>query len=150
MPTKVFVNLPTRDLDRSKAFFEGLGWHINPLFTDQNAACVVIDEDIYLMMLTYDFFATFTDKPIMDPAEQLQVQTALSRDSREAVDALLEKALAAGGKEPRPPMEMDFMYSRDFEDPDGNWFSIMWMDPKAAEQGPESFTAEQEAELGHS
>ena len=150
MSTSVFVNLPTRDLDRSKAFFESLGWHVNPYFTDQNAACVVIDENVYLMMLTYDFFATFTDKPIMDPAEQLQVQTALSRESRQAVDELLEKALAAGGKEPRPAMEMDFMYSRDFEDPDGNWFSIMWMDPQAAQQGPEAFTAEQEAELGHS
>lgn len=146
MATQVFINLPTRDLDRSKAFFEGLGWRIEPNFTDLNGACVVIDESIYLMMLTYDFFATFTDKPIMDPATQLQVQTALSRESRDEVDALLEKALASGGKEPRPPQDMGFMYSRDFEDPDGNWFSILWMDPKAAEQGPEAFMAEQQGE----
>lgn len=143
MPTQVFVNLPTRDLDRSKEFFQGLGWTIEPYFTDENAACVVIDENIYLMMLTYDFFATFTDKPIMDPAKQLQVQTALSRDSREEVDALLEKALAAGGTEPRAGQDMGFMYSRDFEDPDGNWFSILWMDPRAVEQGPEAFMAGQ-------
>lgn len=143
MPTQVFVNLPTGNVDRSKEFYTGLGWTIEPNFTDENAACVVIDENIYLMMLTYDFFATFTDKPIMDPAKQLQVQTALSRDSREEVDALLEKALAAGGNEPRPAQDMGFMYSRDFEDPDGNWFSILWMDPKAAEQGPEAFMAAQ-------
>ncbi|POH57313.1 VOC family protein [Arthrobacter glacialis] len=142
MPTQVFVNLPTRDLDRSKEFFSALDWSIEPNFTDKNAACVVIDENIYLMMLTYDFFATFTDKPIMDPAKALQVQTALSCDSRDDVDALLEKALAAGGAEPRPAQDMGFMYSRDFEDPDGNWFSILWMDPKAAEQGPEAFMAQ--------
>ena len=143
MPTQVFVNLPTSNVERSKEFFTGLGWRIEPNFTDANAACVVIDENIYLMMLTYDFFATFTDKPIMDPAKQLQVQTALSCDSRAEVDAMLEKALASGGAEPRPAQDMGFMYSRDFEDPDGNWFSILWMDPKAAEQGPEAFMAGQ-------
>lgn len=150
MSTQVFVNLPTSDLDRSKSFYEGLGWRIEPNFTDENAACVVVDENIFLMVLTRDFFATFTDKPIIDPATHLQVQTALSCDSRDDVDAMLEKALAAGGKEPRPAQDMGFMYSRDFEDPDGNWFSILWMDPKAAEGGPEAFTAEQEENLGHS
>ena len=151
MSTQIFVNLPTRDLDRSKAFFEGIGWQIQPNFTDQNAACVQIDENVFLMILTYDFFATFTDKPISDPATTLQVQTALSRDSREDVDAILEKVLAAGGNEPRPAQDMGFMYSRDFEDPDGNWFSVLWMDPKAAEQGPEAFMAEEQDEeaLGH-
>ncbi|WP_186760601.1 VOC family protein [Arthrobacter alpinus] len=144
MATQVFINLPTKDLDASKAFFSGLGWRIEPNFTDQNAACVVIDENIFLMVLTHDFFATFTDKPIVDPATGTQVQTALSSGSREEVDAMLEKALAAGGKEPRPAQDMGFMYSRDFEDPDGNWFSILWMDPKAAEQGPEAFMAQQQ------
>ncbi|MHA7305641.1 VOC family protein [Arthrobacter sp. TMN-49] len=150
MPTNVFVNLPTSNLERSKEFFAGLGWRIEPNFTDDNAACVVIDENVYLMMLTYPFFATFTDKPIIDPATGSQVQTALSCDSREEVDAMLEKVLAAGGTEPRPAQDMGFMYYRDFEDPDGNWFSILWMDPKAAEQGPEAFMAGQADEgLGH-
>ncbi|MEV8145609.1 VOC family protein [Specibacter sp. NPDC078709] len=144
MTTQVFINLPTADLNRSKDFFSGLGWKIEPNFTDENAACVVIDENIFLMMLTHDFFATFTDKPIADPATSLQVQTALSRYSREDVDALLEKAIAAGGREPRPAQDMGFMYSRDFEDPDGNWFSVLWMDPRAAEQGPEAFLSEQQ------
>lgn len=145
MTTNVFVNLPTSDLDRAKAFYSGLGWRIEPNFTDQNAACIVIDENVFLMMLTRDFFATFTDKPIADPHTSAQVETALSRDSREEVDALLEKVLAAGGAEPRPAQDYGFMYARDFEDPDGNHFSALYMDPKAAEIGPEAFMAEQDA-----
>ncbi|ALE93091.1 glyoxalase [Arthrobacter alpinus] len=144
MATQLFINLPTKDLDVSKAFFSGLGWRIEPNFTDEKAACIVIDASIFLMVLTHDFFATFTDKPIADPAQVQQVQTALSCETREDVDAMLEKALASGGKEPRPAQDMGFMYSRDFEDPDGNWFSILWMDPKAAEQGPEAFMAQQQ------
>ncbi|MET1044260.1 MAG: VOC family protein [Microbacteriaceae bacterium] len=143
MSTAVFVNLPTADLDRSKAFFEGLGWSINPLFTDENAACVVIDENVYLMVLTRDFFQTFTDKPIADPQTSAQVETAFSRDSRDDVDAFMEKVLAAGGTEPRDAQDYGFMYARDFEDPDGNLFSVLWMDPVAAEQGPEAFMAQQ-------
>lgn len=145
MTTNIFVNLPTTDLDRSKAFYEGLGWRIEPNFTDENAACVVIAENIYLMVLTRDFFATFTDKPIVDPSTAAQVQVALSRDSREDVDSLVTKALASGGAEPRPAQDYGFMYSRDFEDPDGNSFGVLYMDPKAAEVGPEAFMAEQDA-----
>jgi predicted lactoylglutathione lyase len=143
MPTNVFVNLPTTDLDRSKAFFESLGWRINPNFTDENAASVQIDENIFLMVLTRDFFQTFTDKPIADPRTSLQVETALSRDSRVEVDALIEKVLAAGGTEHREAQDYGFMYARDFEDPDGNLFSVLWMDPKAAEVGPEQWAEEQ-------
>ena len=149
MATQVFVNLPTADLDRSKAFFEGIGWQVQPNFTDENAACILVDENIYLMVLTTAFYATFTDKEIVDPSTHLQVQTALSRESREDVDAMLEKALASGGSEPRPAQDFGFMYSRDFEDPDGNLFSALWMDPKAAEQGTEAYTAEQEENFGH-
>jgi len=79
----------------------------------------------------------------------LQTQTAFSQGSRDDVDALLDKALSAGGKEPHPVQDMGFMYARDFEDPDGNVFSAMWMDPKAAEQGPETFMAEQQDGPGH-
>ncbi|MEY2848928.1 MAG: hypothetical protein RI885_1593 [Actinomycetota bacterium] len=143
MATSVFVNLPTHDLDRSKAFFTGLGWTINPLFTDENAACVVIDDNLFLMVLTRDFFATFTDKAIVDPQTAVQVQTAFSRESREEVDAMLEKVIAAGGTEHRETQDYGFMYARDFEDPDGNLFSALWMDPQAAEQGPEAFLAAQ-------
>ena len=143
MATELFVNLPTSDLERAKAFYTGIGWSINENFTDENAACIVIDEHLYLMILTRDFFATFTDKPIADPRTSLQVETAFSRDTREGVDAILEKALAAGGTEPRPPQDYGFMYARDFEDPDGNLFSALYMHPMAAEQGPEAYMAQQ-------
>ena len=140
--TSIFVSLPTTDLERSKAFFAGLGWEINPNFTDENAACVVIDENLYVMVLTREFFGTFTDKPIADPHAVLQVQTGLSRNSREEVDALLRKAIA-GGTEHREAQDYGFMYSRDFEDPDGNLFGALWMDPVAAEIGPDAFMAQQ-------
>ena len=144
MSTDIFVNLTTTDLPRAKEFYQGLGWSINPNFTDDNAACVVIDEHVYLMVLTREFFGTFTAKPISDPHTSCQMQTSLSAGSREAVDAFLEKVLAAGGTEPREAQDYGFMYSRDFEDPDGNEFGILWMDPKAAEVGPEEFMASQQ------
>lgn len=144
MPTEMFVNLPTSDLDRAKAFYTGLGWEINAQFTDENAACVIIDERLYLMILTREYFATFTDKTIVDPATAAQVQVALSRDSREEVDALVEKAIAAGGREHGKAQDYGFMYSRDFEDPDGNIFGALWMNPVAAEIGPEAFMAQQD------
>lgn len=143
MSTAVFVNLPTSDLPRSKAFFEQIGWKLNPLFTDDNAACVVIDDNVYLMVLDREFFATFSDKPIADPHTSLQVETAFSRDSRDAVDELLAKVIDAGGVEHREAQDLGFMYSRDFEDPDGNLFSALYMDPVAAEIGPEAYLANQ-------
>lgn len=143
MATEIFVNIPTTDLERSKAFYTGLGWTINPNFTDENAACVVIDERIYLMVLMRDFFATFTDKLIVDPHAALQVETALSYESREAVDALIAKAIAVGGREHREAQDFGFMYGRDFEDPDGNLFSALRMDPVASEIGPEAYLAQQ-------
>ena len=148
MVTEIFVNLPTSDLERAKAFFTGLGWRINENFTDDNAACIVIDEHLYLMILTREFFATFTDKAIADPHTSLQVETAFSRESREGVDAIIEKAVAAGGTEHRDAQDYGFMYARDFEDPDGNLFSAVWMDPVAAEQGPDAYAAQQGQQPG--
>ncbi|QEE61995.1 glyoxalase [Salinibacterium sp. dk2585] len=144
MPTEIFVNLTTSDLPRAKKFFTDLGWEINPLFTDDNAACVVIDERIYLMVLTREFFSTFTKKEIPDPRTHSQLQTALSTDSRESVDALIDRAIAAGAIEPKAAQDYGFMYSRDFEDPDGNEFSVFWMDPRASELGPEAWAAAQD------
>lgn len=140
--THVFVNLPTADLERSKAFYAALGCDINPLFTDENAACIVWDENVFFMVLTRDYFATFTDKAVADPRTTAQVLTALSRDSREHVDETLERGLAAGGGEPRPAQDHGFMYSRDLEDPDGNILEFVYMDPVAAEQGPEAYGAQ--------
>jgi predicted lactoylglutathione lyase len=135
--TAVFVNLPTTDLERSKAFYTAIGCDINPLFTDENAACVVWSEDIYFMILKRAFFATFTDKPIADPRAVTQVSVSFSRESRDDVDAIADKALAAGGSEPKPAQDYGFMYSRDIDDPDGNSLGFLYMTPEAVENGPE-------------
>ncbi|MCR2813200.1 glyoxalase [Microbacterium sp. zg.Y1090] len=137
--TDIFVNLPTADLDRCKAFYTALGAEINPMFTDENAACVAWGDGVYFMMLTREFFATFTPKPVADPAATAQVMVGLSRASNDDVDAVMATGLAAGGTEPREPENLGFMYSRDLEDPDGNVLSFFYMDPVAAEQGPEAF-----------
>src|SRR5215207_8478476 len=134
MSTSIFVNLPTTDLERAKAFYTSLGFSINPLFTDENAACVVLDENVYFMVLTREYFATFTDKQIIDPKTQAQISIGLSRDSREEVDEVLAKGLAAGGSEPREAQDYGFMYSRDLEDPDGNNLGFLYMEPAAAEK----------------
>jgi predicted lactoylglutathione lyase len=146
MTTNIFVNIPSYDLDRAKAFYEALGYTINPLFTDENAACVVLSDTIYFMVQTREFLATFTDKEIIDPRSQTGASIALSQDSREAVDAIVAKGLEAGGSEPRPAQDYGFMYSRDLEDPDGNQLSFLYMVPEAVEKGPEAYLAEQGAE----
>ncbi len=143
--TNIFVNIPTTDLDRAKAFYEALGFTINPNFTDENAACVVLSDTIYFMVLTREYLGTFTDKQIIDPKTQAQVSIALTRDSREDVDEVLAKGLAAGGTEPRPVQDYGFMYSRDLDDPDGNNLSFLFMEPAAAEMGPEAYLAQQGA-----
>jgi len=145
MATNIFVNFTTNDLERSKAFYEALGYSINPLFTDDNAACVVLSDTIYFMVQTREFYATFTDKEIIDPRTQAGASIALSQDSREEVDAIVARGLEAGGIEPRPAQDYGFMYSRDLEDPDGNNLSYLYMAPAAAEKGPEAYMAEQGA-----
>ena len=145
MTTSIFVNIPTTDLDRSKAFYEALGFRINPDFTDENAACVVLSDTIYFMVLPREYLGTFTDKQSIDPKTQAQVSIALTRESREAVDEILEKGLAAGGTEPREAQDYGFMYSRDLDDPDGNNLSFLFMEPAAAEMGPEAYMAQQGA-----
>jgi uncharacterized protein len=142
--TAMFVNLPVTDLERAKAFYTALGFTINPKFTDHNAACVVVEEDhSYFMILVREFFQTFTDLPIGDPAVSPSVSTAIFLDSREAVDKTVADGLSAGGAEPRPAADYGFMYQRQVTDPDGNVLEFGWMDPVAAEQGPEAFAAQQ-------
>jgi predicted lactoylglutathione lyase len=141
----MFVNLPVTDLDRATAFYTAIGGRVNPAFTDHNAACIVVEEDHnYFMLLTREFFQTFTDLPLGDPKEAPAVSVALFQDSREAVDEVAAKGLAAGGSEPRPAADYGFMYQRGLTDPDGNPIEIGWMDPKAAAMGPEAFAAEQQ------
>lgn len=138
----VFVNLPVTDLDRAKAFHEALGFTINPLFTDENAACVIVEPDhSAFMILTREYFQTFTDRPVGDPAASVSVTTAVMLDSRDAVDQTVQAGLAAGGSEARPASDYGFMYQRQLTDPDGNVLEFGWMDPKAAEQGPEAAAA---------
>lgn len=142
--TQMFVNLPVTDLERAKAFYSALGYTINPKFTDHNAACVVVEEGhSYFMILVREFFQTFTDLPIGDPSVSPTVAVALFHDSREAVDAAAAAGLAAGGSEPKEPADYGFMYQRQILDPDGNFIELGWMDPVAAEQGPEAVSSPQ-------
>lgn len=142
--TWMFVNLPVTDLERAKAFYTAIGFTINPLFTDHNAACVVVEDGhSAFMLLTREYFQTFTDRPIGDPAETVSVATAIFLDSREAVDATLADGVAAGGTEDHPVADYGFMYQRQLTDPDGNVLEFGWMDPVAAEQGPEAVANQQ-------
>lgn len=129
MATKIFVNLPVKDLKRSMDFFTQLGYSFNAQFTDENAACLVISEDIFAMLLTEPFFKSFTNKEINDTAKSAQVILALSSDSRAAVDELISKAVAAGGTTPRAAQDHGFMYSHGFEDLDGHIWETVYMDP---------------------
>ena len=134
---QMFVDLPVTDLDRAKAFYEALGFSINPAFTDHNAACVVVEDGHnYFMILTREYFQTFTELPIGDNAKNPSVSTAIFLDSREAVDATVEAGIAAGGTQPQEATDYGFMYQRGVTDPDGNVLDFGWMDPVAAEQGP--------------
>jgi predicted lactoylglutathione lyase len=138
--TAMFVNLPVTDLERSKAFYTAIGFSINQLFTDHNAACVVVEPDhSFFMILTREFFQTFTELPIGDPAESPSSATAIFLDSREAVDVAVVDGLAAGGVEPQAASDYGFMYQRQLTDPDGNILEFGWMDPVAVEQGPEAY-----------
>ena len=132
MGRKIFVNLPIKDMKRSRAFFSGLGFSFNPQFTNAQGACMVISEDIFTMLLVEPFFQGFTKKPVADARKTTEVLVCLSCDSREEVDTLVKKALAAGGTAPNAPQDHGFMYSHGFEDPDGHVWELVWMDPNAA------------------
>ena len=142
--TMMFVNLPVTDLDRAKAFYTAVGFTLNPAFTDHNAACILVEEDhSAIMLLTRDFFQTMSELPIGDPKVNPSVATAVFFESREAVDAAVTAGLEAGGREPHPAADYGFMYQRQLNDPDGNILEFGWMDPVAAEQGPEAYANQQ-------
>ncbi|MFF1635260.1 VOC family protein [Leifsonia sp. NPDC058248] len=142
--TSMFVNLPVTDLERAKAFYTAIGFTINPLFSDHNAACVVVEDDhSYFMILVREYFQTFTDLPLGDPATAPSVSTAIFVDTREAVDTAITDGIAAGGTEPRPAADYGFMYQRQLTDPDGNILEFGYMDPTAAAQGPEAYANQQ-------
>ena len=129
MATKIFVNLPVENLGRSVGFFTKLGYAFNPQFTDENATCMIISEDIYAMLLVKPFFKTFTNKEVADASKVTEVLIALSAESRAGVDDHVNKVLAAGGQETKPAMDHGFMYQRSFSDLDGHQWEILWMDP---------------------
>ena len=129
MARQIFVNLPIQDMERSKAFFAALGFTFNPQFTNDQGACMVIGEGIHAMLLVQPFFQTFTKKPVANAKETTEVLVCLSCESRAEVDALVGKALAAGGTAPNAPQDHGFMYGHGFEDPDGHVWELVWMDP---------------------
>jgi uncharacterized protein len=136
MARKIFVNLPIRNMERSKAFFQALGFSFNPQFTNDQGACMVVSEDIFVMLLVEPFFQTFTKKRIADARESTEVLVCLSCDSRAEVDDLVKKAVAAGATTPNAPQDHGFMYGHGFQDLDGHIWELMYMDVNAAPPHP--------------
>ncbi|MHB8633311.1 MAG: VOC family protein [Thermoplasmatota archaeon] len=134
----MFVNLPVKDLKRSMEFFKKIGYTFNPQFTNDDAACMVIGENNFAMLLTHKFIGTFTSKTIADAKTTVEALLALSCDNRKAVDAIVNKALANGGSKYRDAQDQGFMYSWGFEDPDGHIWEHFWMDPKAIRNPPQT------------
>jgi uncharacterized protein len=130
---KLFVNLAVRDLDRAKTFFATLGFSFNPKFTDDNAACMIVSGEAFVMLLTQRFFKTFTRRQLCDTHRYTEGLLALSCGSRAEVDELVKKAIAAGGQHAMEPQDHGFMYGWSFYDPDGHHWEVFWMDPKAAQ-----------------
>ncbi|AMG87740.1 glyoxalase/bleomycin resistance/extradiol dioxygenase family protein [Bordetella parapertussis] len=132
MATEIYVNLPVADLPRSVAFFKQLGYAFNPQFTDENATCMIVDDNIYVMLLVESFFQTFTPKAVCDAHTQTEVLLCLSMDSRAEVDRMVRRAVAAGGKTYNEAKDHGFMYQHGFQDLDGHIWELVYMDPTAA------------------
>lgn len=131
---KIFVNLAVKDLKRSMEFFRGLGFEFNLQFTDETAACMVISEHNYAMLLTEPKFAIFNPKELCDSRKSTEVLIALDCDSREAVEDMVKKAVAGGGKTYSEPNDHGFMYQHGFQDPDGHIWEVFYMNPEAVPQ----------------
>jgi predicted lactoylglutathione lyase len=139
MPKMIFVNLPVRDLAASTAFYVALGGTVNPQFSGEQSTSLMFSDAIGVMLLTHDHYRQFTQRPIGDARRESQVLIALSVDSRDAVDATLTRAVAAGGRaDPNPAQDLGFMFNRHVEDPDGNVWEILWMDAAALAGTPET------------
>jgi len=128
---KLFVNLPVRDLKRAMEFFGALDFRFNPKFTDENAACMILSDEAYVMLLAEPFFRTFTKREPADTSRYTEALLALSCGSRAEVDELVGKAVAAGGSHAMDPTDHGFMYRWSFYDPDGHHWEVFWMDPAA-------------------
>ncbi|WP_436771766.1 VOC family protein [Yinghuangia sp. YIM S09857] len=133
MATMIFVNLPVKDLDKSKKFYSALGYTLNEQFSDDNTASFVISDTIVVMLLKEDKFREFSTKPIADSGAVTEALLCLSADSREDVDRITEIALSSGGSKAKDPQDMGFMYGRSYLDPDGHHWELAYMDPAALE-----------------
>lgn len=132
MATQIFVNLPVKDLDKSIGFFTKLGFTFDPKFTDKNATCMIVGENIFVMLLVESFFKTFTEKQICDATRYTEVLVCLSADSREKVDEMVTKAISAGGTAPNQAKDHGFMYGHGFQDLDGHIWELIFMRPGTA------------------
>jgi uncharacterized protein len=134
MATQIFVNLPVKDLNRSIRFFTSLGFKFNAQFTDETATCMIVGEDIFVMLLTHEKFETFTPKQICDATKSTEVLVCLSCESRDQLDEMVRKAVAAGGTTYNNPQDHGFMYAHGFQDPDGHIWELVYMEPSAVKQ----------------
>lgn len=135
MPRQIFVNLPVKNLIQSVAFFTKLGYAFNPQFTDETATCMIVSDNIFVMLLTEDKFKTFTPKAICDATKSTEVLLCLSSESRKEVDEMVRKAVAAGGTTYNEPQDHGFMYGHGFQDLDGHIWELVYMEPGATCQG---------------
>lgn len=133
MSHKIFVNLPVEDLAQSIEFFRQLGFEFNPQFTDETATCMIVSDEAFVMLLVESRFKDFTSKDICDSSSQTEAIFALSADTREEVDELVDKAVAAGGQLANDPIDEGVMYGRSFDDIDGHSWEVFWMDPAAVQ-----------------
>jgi uncharacterized protein len=142
MSRLLFLNLPVADLAASRAFFAALGFDFNEKFCDEGAACMVVSEQAFVMLLQRDRFAEFVTKPVADANEQSALTACVSAASRDEVDSLVAAAEAAGARPAKEPQDYGFMYQRSFHDLDGHHWEVAWMDPVAVEKGPAEFAAD--------
>ena len=135
MSTMVFINLPVSDLARATAFYQALGYPLNPVFSDDTASSIVVSDTVYVMLLTHAKFSEFTDKAIAAP-DTIEVINSLSAETKDEVHRIVDAAVEAGGTEDRPEMDLGFMYQRSFTDPDGHRWEYVWMDEQATQDDP--------------
>lgn len=132
MPTQIFVNLPVKSLDRAVGFFRHLGYRFDPRFTNDNATCMVVGDNIFVMLLVESFFQTFTAKPVVDAHQGTEAIVCIGVDSRATVDSLVDKAIAFGAAASGETRDLGFMYQRGYQDLDGHLWEVLHMDPDAA------------------
>lgn len=137
MATQIFVSLPVKDLDRSKDFFSKLGYTFNGQFSDEKAACMIISDTIYVMLMTETFLQTFTKKEIVNAHKAIECSLCLSADNKDAVNEMVDKAVAVGATIPNPATDYGFMYQHSFDDLDGHHWEYVWMDPNGMPQRQE-------------